>query len=94
MTSEPKTTGRRILTGTVVSDKMDKTITVEVTRVVKHERYGKYMHRTRTFKAHDENNDCKVNDTVVIEESRPLSKTKRWTVIERRPGTTTAPIAE
>ena len=81
---------RRPLTGTVVSDKMDKTITVAVTRLVKHQKYKKYVQRTKTYKAHDENNECKVADTVVIEESRPLSATKRWRVIERRPAGQTA----
>lgn len=94
MSTEQKQSSRRVLTGIVVSDKMDKTVTVSVTRLVQDRKYGKYIHRTRTYKAHDENNDCKVNDTVVIEESRPLSKTKRWMVIERRPGTQAAPITE
>ena len=84
MTTENKTTGRRILTGTVVSDKMDKTVTVRVIRMVKHKRYHKYINRQKTYKAHDENNQCQINDTVVIQECRPLSKTKRWTVVERR----------
>jgi len=86
MTTTEKTTARRVLVGRVVSDKMEKTITVEVTRRVKHKRYRKYVNRSKTYKAHDENNECKVNDEVVIEESRPLSRTKRWTVIERRAG--------
>ena len=90
MNTEQKTTGRRTLTGTVVSDKMDKTITVSVTRLVKHPRYHKFIRRTKQYKAHDENNECRVNDTVVIEESRPLSRTKRWRVIERR----AAPVVE
>lgn len=77
-------TNRRILTGTVVSDKMDKTVTVEVRRLVQHPRYRKFVTRSKTYKAHDENNECQVNDTVVIQESRPMSKTKRWMVIERR----------
>lgn len=80
-----KTGRRRTLVGRVVSDKMDKTITVEVTRLVKHETYKKYVSRSKTYKAHDENNDCKTNDEVVIQESRPLSRTKRWVVVERRP---------
>lgn len=75
---------RRTLTGVVLSDKMDKTVTVEVRRLVKHPRYRKYVTRSKTYKAHDEENKCKVNDTVVILESRPMSKTKRWTVVERR----------
>jgi len=84
MTTEQAKSRRRILTGRVVSDKMDKTVTVEVTRLVKHARYKKYIRRKKTYKAHDQNNDCRVDDTVVIQESRPLSRTKRWMVIERR----------
>jgi len=61
----------------------DKTVVVAVERTVKHPRYRKYLTRVRTFKAHDEENTCKVNDFVVIEESRPLSRTKRWVVVER-----------
>jgi small subunit ribosomal protein S17 len=76
---------RRTLTGVVVSDKMDKTVTVEVTRLVQHPTFRKYVSRSKRYKAHDENNECKVDDIVVIEESRPLSKTKRWRVSERRP---------
>jgi small subunit ribosomal protein S17 len=77
---------RRTLVGRVVSDKMDKTVTVEVTRRVKHARYHKYVSRRKNFKAHDEQNDYHINDVVVIEECRPLSKLKRWVVIERRSG--------
>jgi small subunit ribosomal protein S17 len=84
MDSETKKSGRRVLVGRVVSDKMDKTITVEVVRTVKHRRYHKFLNRRKRYKAHDEDNTCQVNDTVVIEESRPLSRTKRWVVIERR----------
>lgn len=82
-TAEVKS-NRRVLTGRVVSDKMDKTVTVEVTRLVKHPRYKKYLTRRKRYKAHDENNECQLNDTVVIRESRPLSKMKRWVVVERR----------
>lgn len=74
---------RRQVRGRVVSDKMDKTVVVEVERTVQHPRFRKYITQVRTFKAHDEDNACKVNDTVVIEESRPLSRTKRWVVVER-----------
>jgi len=84
MSTEQKTTGRRTLTGRVVSDKMEKTVTVKVTRRVQHPVFRKYVNRSKTYKAHDEANECQVNDTVVIEESRPLSKQKRWTVVERR----------
>ena len=84
MSGEAAASTRRTLVGRVVSDKMDKTVTVEVTRRVKHARYRKYVSRRKNFKAHDENNECQVNDTVVIAESRPLSKHKRWVVVERR----------
>ncbi len=84
MTSEHPVSGRRVLTGRVVSDKMDKTVVVEVTRRVKHPVYGKYINRTNRYKAHDEDNTCQVNDMVVIQESRPISRDKRWMVVERR----------
>lgn len=66
--------------GTVVSDKMDKTIVVLVERLVKHRLYHKYIKRRSNFAAHDENNTCGIGDRVLITESRPLSKTKRWRV--------------
>jgi len=78
------TSGRRTLEGRVVSDKMEKTITVQVTRTMKHRRYHKYISRRKNYKAHDENNECKVGDTVIIRESRPMSRTKRWVVVDRR----------
>ncbi len=68
------------LTGTVVSDKMEKTVTVAVERKVRHEVYGKSQKRTSTFLAHNDNNEAKVGDTVTIAESRPLSRRKRWVV--------------
>jgi small subunit ribosomal protein S17 len=68
------------LTGTVVSDKMEKTVTVAVERKVRHEVYGKSQKRTSTFLAHNENNEAKLGDTVSIAESRPLSRRKRWVV--------------
>lgn len=74
---------RRQLRGRVVSDKMDKTIVVAVERMYKHPKYRKYITRVQTYRAHDEANACKVDDTVIIEESRPLSRTKRWMVVER-----------
>ena len=76
-----KTTSRRELTGRVVSTKMDKTISVEVTRRVKHRVYKKYINRRSVFKAHDEKNTCEMGQTVTIRESRPLSRMKRWVVI-------------
>jgi small subunit ribosomal protein S17 len=68
------------LTGTVVSDKMDKTVVVAVERQVRHSVYGKSQRKTSTFVAHDEKNEAKVGDTVAIAESRPLSRRKRWVV--------------
>lgn len=76
-----KTRGKkRQLLGTVASDKMDKTVTVQVERLVKHRMYKKYIRRRAQFSAHDENNDCRIGDKVIITESRPLSKTKKWRV--------------
>jgi len=72
----------RTLTGKVVSDKMDKSIVVLVERRVKHPVYGKYVSKSTKIKAHDENNDCSQGDTVTIAESRPLSKTKSWTLVK------------
>jgi small subunit ribosomal protein S17 len=69
---------KRQLNGTVVSDKMDKSIVVLVERLVKHPEYHKYVKRRARFVAHDENNSCAVGDKVTITESRPLSRTKRW----------------
>ena len=68
--------------GRVVSDKMDKTIVVAVETKVRHPLYGKTMNRTTKFKAHDENNECNVGDTVRVMETRPLSKDKRWRLVE------------
>jgi small subunit ribosomal protein S17 len=69
------------VTGTVISDKMDKTVVVTVERQVRHGVYGKIQRRTSKFVAHDETNDAKVGDTVAIAESRPLSRRKRWVVM-------------
>ena len=66
--------------GTVVSDKMDKTVVVQVERLVKHRLYEKYIRRRAKFSAHDAENTCRIGDKVLITESRPLSKTKRWQV--------------
>lgn len=71
----------RVVTGKVVSDKMNKTITVLVERRVKHPVYGKYITKSSKIHAHDETNQCKQGDTVTIAESRPLSKTKSWTLL-------------
>lgn len=69
---------RKSLSGLVVSDKMDKTIVVQIDRMVMHPTYKKFVKQRVTYKAHDERNDAKVGDTVLIEECRPLSKQKRW----------------
>ena len=78
----PKRNMRRTMVGNVVSDKMDKTIVVEVVRVVKHKIYKKTIKRTKKFKAHDESNQAKIGDTVKLMETRPLSKQKRWRLVE------------
>ena len=78
----------RTVTGTVVSNKMNKTISVSVERLVKHPTYGKYVRRTTKLLAHDENNECRAGDTVAIAECRPLSRHKAWKlvrVLERAP---------
>ena len=74
---------KRILVGTVTSDKTDKTVTVLVERKVKHPLYGKIIRRSKKYHAHDETNEYKLGDTVRIEETRPISKTKTWTVIDQ-----------
>lgn len=80
---EDNARGRRIeVTGEVISNKMNKTISVLIFRLVKHGKYGKYLKRTSVFKAHDENNKAQIGDTVKIHETRPLSKTKRWALSE------------
>ena len=73
---------RKVMIGTVKSDKMDKTVVVAVERKVRHKVYGKIVKRTYTLKAHDEENACKVGDKVKVMETRPLSKDKRWRVVE------------
>ena len=72
---------RKHTVGVVTSDKMQKTIVVQVERLVKHPQYGKYLRRHTVYKAHDEKNEAKVGDRVEITETRPLSKTKRWRLI-------------
>jgi small subunit ribosomal protein S17 len=74
---------KRILVGTVVSDKTDKTVTVLVERKVKHPLYGKIIRRSKKYHAHDEDNAYKPGETVRIEETRPISKTKTWRVLDR-----------
>ena len=71
----------RTLSGRVTSNKMDKTITVAIERLVKHPVYGKYVRRTTKLHAHDENNECRTGDLVTIKQCRPLSKTKSWTLV-------------
>ena len=78
--TEMSKTGR-ILSGRVVSDKMDKTITVLIERRVKHPMYGKYMTRSSKVHAHDEKNECRIGDLVTVRETRPLSRTKTWTLV-------------
>jgi small subunit ribosomal protein S17 len=73
---------RKERVGIIVSDKMDKSIVVAVERKVKHPMYGKFVKKTSKFVAHDEKNECKMGDTVRIEETRPLSKTKNWRLVE------------
>ena len=73
---------RKTRVGVVVSDKMDKTITIAVKYRVRHPLYGKIMNRTTKIKAHDENNECGIGDTVRIMETRPLSRDKRWRLVE------------
>jgi small subunit ribosomal protein S17 len=73
---------RRTKVGRVASNKMNKTVVVEVELVTRHRLYGRTLRRTRSFKAHDEGNRCEINDTVVIAESRPISKDKHWVVKE------------
>jgi len=77
---------RRVLQGIVVSDKMDKTITVKVERRIKHPLYKKFIRRSKKYAAHDENNACKVGDQVRIRECRPLSKRKRWEIVTEGAG--------
>ncbi len=73
---------RKTEVGTVISDKMDKTVVVRVERLVQHPKYKKYIKRYTKYKAHDEKNECRVGDKVLIIETRPLSKTKRWRVMQ------------
>ncbi len=84
MSEENKATAdkaKRTLVGRVVSDKMDKTVSVAIERLIKHPTYGKYIRRTSKVMAHDEANECKAGDRVAISECRPVSKNKAWTVV-------------
>jgi small subunit ribosomal protein S17 len=73
---------RKHTTGIVVSDKMDKTVVIKVDTKVKHPLYGKVMRASKKYKVHDENNECKVGDEILVMETRPLSKDKRWRLVE------------
>ena len=79
--NEQQAAANRTLQGRVVSDKMDKSVTVLVERRVKHPLYGKFVRKSTKVHAHDENNECQVGDVVVVEQCRPLSKTKTWRFI-------------
>jgi len=79
--SEEKITHRTVV-GLVVSDKMDKSVSVAIERRIKHARYGKYIRRTSKVMAHDESNECKIGDRVSIRETRPVSKNKSWLVVD------------
>ena len=81
MTETTNITTQRTLTGSVVSNKMGKTIAVEVQRLVKHPRYGKFIRRTTKLLAHDESNESRAGDTVTIAECRPLSRRKSWRLV-------------
>jgi small subunit ribosomal protein S17 len=72
---------RKRLVGVVTSDKMDKTVVVEVATTKRHQRYGKVIRRIKKFKAHDESNECRIGDKVQIIESKPISRHKRWSVV-------------
>jgi small subunit ribosomal protein S17 len=82
MIAEMERNARKERIGNVVSNKMTKSITVVVERKVKHPIYGKFMKSSKKFMAHDENNDCNIGDLVRISETRPLSKNKRWRLVE------------
>ena len=83
MSEEAKETKiQRRIVGRVVSDKMDKTVSVAIERLVKHPVVGKYIRRTTKLKAHDENNECRIGDRVAISECRPIAKNKSWRVVD------------
>jgi small subunit ribosomal protein S17 len=79
--SEDNKKGQRTLVGRVVSDKMDRTVSVAIERLIKHPMYGKYIRRTSKVLAHDANNECKPGDRVAISECKPISKNKSWKVV-------------
>lgn len=82
MSEAENTSNVGVLTGVVTSDKMEKSITVMIERRVKHKRYDKLMRRSTKYHVHDEDNTCKIGDIVKIKETRPISKTKSWTLVE------------
>jgi small subunit ribosomal protein S17 len=82
MTETTTRNRRKVRVGTVVSDRMDKTIVVSIERLVKHALYGRYVRRRSKFKVHDEKNECHIGDTVRFMETRPISKDKRWRFVE------------
>lgn len=81
MTEQVAAKKKRTLTGKVISNKPNKTVTVLVERKVKHPVYGKFVRRSTKYHVHDENNECNMGDTIVIEECRPMSKTKSWRLV-------------
>ncbi len=85
MSEDTKVAGaksKRTLVGRVVSNKMDKTVSVSIERLIKHPAYGKYIRRSNKMMAHDEKNDCNMGDLVAISECRPISRNKAWQVVE------------
>jgi small subunit ribosomal protein S17 len=82
MTETTERNRRKLRTGKVVSDRMEKTVVVSIERLVRHETYGKYVRRRKKFKVHDEKNECRVGDVIRFTETRPLSKDKRWRFVE------------
>lgn len=82
MMTTPLRGRRKVRVGKVVSDRMEKTVVVQIERLVKHPVYGRYVRRRSKFKVHDEKNECRIGDTVRFVETRPLSKDKRWRFVE------------
>jgi small subunit ribosomal protein S17 len=81
-TTTTRSDRRKVRMGKVVSDRMDKTVVVSIERLVKHPTYGRYVRRRKKFKVHDEKNECRVGDIIRFQETRPLSKDKRWRFLE------------
>jgi small subunit ribosomal protein S17 len=91
---ETRVAKKKKMIGTVVSNKMQKTVVVEVEKFLKHKKYKKYVKRKKRYKAHDERNECQIGDKVLIVESRPISKEKRWIVKQILERKTEAPLIE